>query len=32
MTLGEWVGIILYAALIIGAVWDISTRYSSKNK
>lgn len=32
MTPGEWLGIILCAALIIGAVWDISTGYSSKNK
>lgn len=32
MTLGEWVGVILCIALIIGAIWDISTGYSSKNK
>lgn len=32
MTLGEWAGIVLCATLIIGAVWDISTGYSSKNK
>ena len=32
MTLGEWTGIVLYAALLIGAIWDISTGYSSKNK
>lgn len=25
MTLGEWVGIILCIALIMGAIWDIST-------
>lgn len=32
MTLGEWTGIVLCAALIIGAICDISTGYSSKNK
>ena len=32
MTLGEWVGIVLCVALTIGAVWDISTGYSFKNK
>ena len=32
MTLGEWAGIVLCAALIIGAIWDMSTGYSSKNK
>lgn len=32
MTPEEWLGIVLCTALIIGAVWDISTGYSSKNK
>ena len=32
MTLGEWLGIVLCTALIIDAVWDISTGYSSENK
>lgn len=31
MTLGEWVGVILCIALVIGAIWDICTGYSSKN-
>lgn len=31
MTLEEWVGVILCIALVIGAIWDICTGYSSKN-